>query len=178
MTTQRKPEWSFQANLHHFLERVVLPPCEVRGFDKASAAFASIATRMMAQGRGVKDGTPDHFVVQGDPLRLVWFECKAATGASTPAQIGTANAYERCGITCARDCRTIGHALDALIRAGVRLHPNAPNIAVEYQARVDASLRELKAAAPRKRSSAARAPKPALSAVKRGNAFTRARLGL
>ena len=152
---QRKPEWSFQAWLHRFLERVVLPPCEIRGFDKASIAYAQIGPRMMALGRGLKDGSPDHEAVQGNPLVLVKFECKHGDGVPTPAQIATAIAYERCGVTVARRCRTIADALCALRTAGVRLHPNADNLAVEYQARVDAALRELAArksgAAPKKK---------------------------
>lgn len=180
--TQRKPEWSFQAWLHRFLECVVLSPCEVRGFDKASAAFARIETRMMAMGRGVKDGSPDHEVVQGFPLVVVKFECKAGTGQPTPAQIGTANAYERCGVTVARECRSIHQALDALRRGGVRLHGNADNLAVHYQAEVEAALRTLElrkvpGAAKKKGSSRPFRPKPSRSAVAAGNRFNAIRVG-
>jgi hypothetical protein len=177
--TQTKPEWSFQAWLHRFLEKAVLPPYEIRGFDKAGAAYARIQTRMAAQGRGIKDGTPDHFVVQGSPLRMVLIECKAGSGEASDAQKATATAYERCGATVARECRTIREALVALRVGGIRLHANADNLAAEYQERVDAALRALMAKKPRKPArggSKAQKPRVSLSAVRRSNAFTAARL--
>jgi hypothetical protein len=176
MATQRKPEWSLQAWQHKFLEKVVLPPCEIRGFDVASAAMASPATRLAQLGRGVKPGSFDHLVVQGDPLVVVGFEWKAGRNTSRDAQDATADAYERCGVAAIRDCRTVRQALDGLRRAGIRLHGNADNIALEYQARVDAALREL--AARPKRAKAPRRDGPSNARVRRGAAaYARVVLG-
>jgi hypothetical protein len=177
---QRKPEWSFQAWLHRFLNRAVLQPCEIRGIDKAGAA-RNVNSWSMAVGRGVKDGTPDHEVVQGNPLVVVKIECKHGDGGSTAAQEGTATAYERCGVTVIRDCRTMQQALRGLRLAGTRLHANADNLAVEYQARADAALRELelRKGEPRKKgSSKPRAARPTRGQVSAGHRFTAARLGL
>lgn len=71
MATQRTPEHCRQAHLHRFLERVVLPPCEIRGIDQANAAKAHIGSRMAAIGRGCASGTADHWVFQGNPLVVV-----------------------------------------------------------------------------------------------------------
>lgn len=150
MSTQRTPEHCRQAWLHHFLERVVLPPCEIRGIDQANAAKAFVGSRMSAIGRGCKSGTADHWVFQGNPTVVVPIEIKHNT-KPTDAQIGTANALSRCGLYVIRECRTTHEALLGLVNAGVRLHANAMNLAVEYQARMDAGLREL-AAGPKKAS--------------------------
>lgn len=162
---QRTPEHCRQAWLHRFLEAVVRPPCEIRGVDNAHAAQSRIGTRMMTIGRGVKAGTPDHWVFQGNPLVVVALEVKHETKPS-PAQIGTADALERARVYVVRECRTIADALAGLRNAGVRLFGNADAAAVYYQAQMDGALREMalaapkKAAAPRqKRDSAARTRK-------------------
>lgn len=151
MATQRKPEWSFQAWLHRYLEAVVLEPKDIRGFDISSAAMASAPTRFAAMARGCKPGTPDHWVFQGDRV-VVAMECKAGRGVATDAQKATANALERCGITVVRECRTISDALDGLRRAGARVQENAELLAVVYQEHVDAALREIIASGGRKRA--------------------------
>lgn len=139
---QRKPEWSFQANMHHLLDKIVLFPREIRGIDKSGKHQANPNTREMMKGRGVKSGTADHLIVQGHPIRILWVECKSDTDTSA-AQDGTADSYERCGVMTVRECRTMAQLVQGLRNAGFRLHGNADNLAVEYQARADAALREL-----------------------------------
>lgn len=161
-----------QSHLHRFLERVVLPPCEIRGIDQANAAKAHIGSRMAAIGRGCASGTADHWVFQGNPLVVVPIEVKHQTKA-TPAQTGTANAMERCGIQTIRECRTTHEALAGLVRSGVRLHANAANLAVEYQERMDAGLRELALAPKQKRPARPRAAKAPAARVAKFEAMRR-----
>ena len=171
MMGQRKPEWVFQAWLSRFLDHVVLPPCEIRGFDVASAAMASPATRFAQAGRGIKAGSPDHEVVQGNPTIIVKLELKAGHGTSTDAQISTADSYERCGVPVIRDCRTVRQALNGIRAAGVRLHGNADNIAVEYQARVDAGLAALQAGKGKPRKASKPRDRTPKSRIRRGAAI-------
>lgn len=169
MTLQRKPEHSFQAWLHKFLEAVVLEPRDIRGFDKAGSVRsaqgwgASIA-------RGILDGTPDHQVLQGPDRRHAVFELKSKDGKARDAQIATADAYEACGVTVVRDCRIIAAALAGLRAAGIRLSANADTVARVYQEHVDASERARAAAAPVKRAaSKPRAPRVSAAQIKRGH---------
>jgi hypothetical protein len=141
---QRKPEWIRQAELFRFLERVLLPPCEVRCIDQANAAMANMNTRMMALGRGCKPGTSDVMLWQGEPAVMAAIEVKHE-GSERAGQGAFAEALERCGFHAVRECRTTAEALAGLRHAGFRLHGNADNLAVEYQARIEAGLRELAA---------------------------------
>lgn len=175
---QRKPEWSFQSWMDRLLDKIVLYPREIRGFDKAGAQ-RWVGAWSMAVARGVKDGTGDHLVVQGDPVRLLWIECKGETCA-TPAQVGTADAYERCGVMTVRECRTMAQVVAGLRVAGVRLHGNTDNLVVEYQERADAALRELKLRkgepAPKKKR--ASRPRPAVRPSRKALRFGMKRMGL
>lgn len=170
MTLQRKPEHSLQAWLHKFLESIVLEPREIRGIDKAGAA-RNVRAWSAAVARGVKDGTPDVLCVQGDPVRLLWVECKRPDGKGRPsdAQIATANSYEACGVPIVRECVSIHQALDGLRAAGIRVSANADTVAAVYQAHVDASERQRAAAAPVKRANKPRASRVSAAQIKRGH---------
>lgn len=160
MTTQRKPEWVRQVWVCHYLERVVLPPLEVRSIDQASAAMASQSTRLMARARFVKSGTPDIWCWQGNPFVSVAIEVKHLSTTSD-AQRATARALRACGVHVVEECRTTHQALSGLRSAGMRLHANADNLAVEYQERMEAGLRELAEHKPaKKRATRAERPTP------------------
>lgn len=139
---QRKPEWVRQAEFFRFLERVLLPPCEVRSIDQANAAMAHINTRMMALGRGCKPGTSDMMVWQGAPSLMVPIEVKHE-GKERAGQTAFAAAMERCGFPVIRECRTTYQLHAGLLAAGFRLHGNTTNLAREYQERIEAGLRQL-----------------------------------
>lgn len=168
MATQKKPEWEIQAWLYRFAERILLPPFEVRCVDHAGAVMANMSTRMMALGRGLKPGFPDMMIWQGEPLLMLPVEIKHE-GSERPGQTAFAEAMLRCGSPVARECRKAAELVDALRRAGFRLHANADNLAAEYQARIDAGLRELAAtrSAPKKRSTRPHRSRNSLSAGER-----------
>lgn len=154
MTRQRKPEWSFQAWLDKFLHAVVLEPREIRGIDASGAHQANPATRHMAIARGCRPGTPDVLVCQGNPVRVLWIECKRPDGKGTTsdAQTATAASYAACGVPTVEDCRTIAQALDGLRAAGIRVSANTDTVARVYAEHVAASERARAAAAPVKRA--------------------------
>lgn len=177
---QRKPEWIVQSWSHKLLERIVLAPCEIRGIDKSGAHQASMNTRMMMLGRGCKDGTGDHLVVQGAPIRVLFAEFKFGSGSASPAQDGTAESYERCGIPTVRECRTMAQLVQGLRAAGFRLHGNTDNLAAEYQERANASLRELqlRKGEPRKKKSGKSRPFTDSRPSRRALRVGMARMGL
>lgn len=170
MTLQRKPEWSFQAWADKFLHAVVLEPREIRGFDKAGAA-RSVQAWAAAKARGIKDGSGDHLVTQGGPLRLMWVECKRPDGKGKPsdAQLATADAYAKCDVPTVF-AHNIHQILDGLRSAGIRVSANAGTVACVYQEHVNASERTREAAVLVKRStSKPRAPRATPAQIKRAH---------
>ncbi len=158
MPGQKKPEHCRQSWIHHFLDKVILPPRDIRAIDHAGKDMGQFGTRMAALGRGLKPGTPDHLVIQGRPLVVVGIEVKHNTGASG-TQTATADAWEACGAVVGRECRTTHDVLATLRRAGMRLHENADNLAVEYQVRMEVGLAELAGGVRKKGRSAPRQQK-------------------
>jgi hypothetical protein len=104
--------------------------------DPAQQATQNQRARMAA--RGQKFGTPDCYVLQGDPTVSAWIEYKVGTNKPTERQLGRMSEIERCGLVAA-PAWDIADVLAILRRAGFRLHGNADNIAVEIQARLDAA---------------------------------------
>lgn len=176
--TQRKPEHCRQAWIHRFLEKVVLPPCEVRGIDQASSTQANIGSRMMAIGRGCKPGTQDHWVFQNHPFVVSAFEIKHETKARD-AQKSTAKLLRAAGVHVHEDIRWCREVLRGLRADGVRITANADYQAIHYDAQIEGGLREIEArkTAPRK-ASKRQEPRPSQSAVRRWNKGLLGRLGI
>lgn len=171
---QKKPEWTRQAWLHRFLDRVVFHPREIRGIDQSGAHQKNMATRQMAIGRGCKPGTSDHFVWQGEPSVMCCIEVKHE-GGERVSQAAFRTSLARCGFLVVPECRTTAEALAGLREAGMRLHPNAEALAVEYQARMDAALAQFGKSAPKKKRAVSR---PRERVHRAAGRISRARLGL
>jgi hypothetical protein len=165
MATQRKPEYVRQVWIAHFLERALLPFCEVRSVDAANRDMANISTRMMALGRFVKPGTSDILVWQ-EPRLFMGIEVKHE-GKETDAQRAFAVIMQRVGFHVARECRSMADVLTGLRAAGMRLHANAENLAVEYEERMQAGLRELASKAKPRAASKPYVPRPTRTQIAR-----------
>jgi len=133
---RRTPEHTFQSWADRLIDRIVLPPMFVTGIDHASQTTDNARARMA--GRGIKFGLPDMFVAQRDGhlLHSVWLELKRGTSLSA-AQVGVHVAMRAAGLHV-WTCRTMADVVASLRDAGVALHPNADNLAVEYEERAKA----------------------------------------
>jgi hypothetical protein len=150
-------EHVFQAWVDRFLDAVVLPPMWTTGINHENELTDNARAR--ARARGVKPGVFDIYVCQ-EPSRSLWIECKWGRNEPSGHQISVASSLLACGIPRAV-CWSMDNVLRALRIAGFKLHGNADNKAVEYQARAEAGVAEaeLKAAVPKiGRSSAKQRP--------------------
>lgn len=163
-------EHAFQGIVDRFIDRVVLPPFWTTGINHENELTENARAR--ARGRGVKPGVPDVYVAQGGHLsRSVWIELKWGKNPPSDAQISVHNQLRACGIFVAT-CRSIGGVLATLRAAGMILHTNADNLAVEYEARAEAAVHKAETRKPRTTS----APKQRLNAAGRRAAASYARL--
>lgn len=168
-------EHIFQGIVDRFLDRVLLPPFWTTGISHENELTDNARAR--ARGRGVKGGVPDLYVCQAPGLSI-WIELKWGDNQLSGAQSAVRRALMACGIQC-QACWAIGDVIYMLRAAGMRLHGNADNLAVEYQARAEVAVAkaEARAVAPHK-PGPSRDAKPSAARVKAANRFTRARLGL
>ena len=146
---RRSPEHAFQAWVDRLIDRIVLPPMFVTGLDHASQTTDNARARMA--GRGIKFGIPDVFVAQsggGGFHASGWIELKRGSSLSG-AQQSVHEALRRAG-QCVATCDTMAGVVDALRAFGVVLHPNADELAREYELRV--TTNEKAPATPRKPS--------------------------
>jgi hypothetical protein len=161
MTVQR--EHAFQGIADRFIDRVMLAPYWTTGINHENELTDNARAR--ARGRGVKPGVPDIYIAQGG--RSCWIELKWGSNQPSDAQIAVHDALTDCQI--ARSFAWSIHGImTALLGAGFSLHPNALNIAVEYQARAEAAVAKAEERASRPRSRGrARSLKPTPAQVRR-----------
>jgi len=143
-----KPEARLQAWGDRYIDRVVLPPMFTTALEHGSQEAAGNvrrAAQMMA--RGAKFGLPDCLVIQGythhrDCCRAICFiEYKRGRGKLSTRQEGVREALQRVGVLV-HVARSIDDVFEALRGSSFDLHPNAKNIAVEYEERLMASDRK------------------------------------
>jgi len=163
-------EAAFQAIADRFIDRVMMTPFWTTGINHENQLTDNARAR--ARGRGVKPGVFDIYVCQY-PARSVWLECKWGKNTPSEAQLAVSDALRKCHVSRAF-CWSIYDILRALTDAGFVLHGNALNLAVEYQARAEAAVREaeVKASRPRKVGKP-RAIKPTQAQVRRAEAVRR-----
>lgn len=128
------PEHTFQAWVDRLIDRIVLPPMFVTGIDHASQSTDNARARMA--GRGIRFGIPDVFVAQRDGImpRCAWLELKRGSKLS-----GAQEAVHRSLHAAGQDvttCSTMAEVVLALRAFRFHLHPNADELAREYELRV------------------------------------------
>ena len=126
------PEARFQAFTCRFLDRVVIPPMWFTSIEHAASDMRNMGRRASLQARGVVFGCPDLTVMQ--PGAQCWLELKRGKNQATEAQKATHKAMQLAGQSVFV-VRTMSEVLAALRLSGFRLHDNAENLAVEYEAR-------------------------------------------
>lgn len=164
-------EHVFQAMVDRFLDRVVLPPFWCSGINHENELTDNARSR--ARGRGVKAGVFDLYVCQAPALHC-WIECKWGKNKPSDAQEAVAEALWNCGVPHGY-AWSVHDVLRVLRAAGMKLHGNADNIAIEYQARAEAAVANAEAKAASKRTGAykpskPRARKPTMAQVRRSEA--------
>jgi|SRR6185503_6100204 len=145
---RRSPEHAFQAWVDRLIDRIVLPPMFVTGLDHASQTTDNARARMA--GRGIKFGIPDVFVCQRAEghSRSAWLELKRGSKLSG-AQYVVQNALHAAGQDVTT-CNTMAEVVLALRAFRFVLHPNADELAREYELRL--TTNEKAPATPRKPS--------------------------
>jgi hypothetical protein len=154
MTVQR--EHAFQCVVDRFLHRVVVAPFWTTGINHENELTDNARAR--ARDRGVKGGVPDVYVCQRG--KSCWIELKWGKNGPSEPQLATHEALADCSIPRAF-AWSIHEVLAALRDAGLLLHLNAANLAVEYQARAEAAVAKAEARASSPRSAPRSKPRNA-----------------
>lgn len=143
-------EHHFQPVAIAFINRVMVQPYWVTAICHENELTDN--QRARAKKRGVQKGVHDVYVCQR-PRRSCWTELKWGNNQPSDAQIGVGNKLDECEIPRGF-AWSIHDVLLRLREAAFDLHPNADNLAVEYQARAEAAVREaeIKAVAKKPRS--------------------------
>lgn len=147
-----KPEARLQAWGDRFIDRVVLPPMFTTAIEHGSQETAGNVRRSAQfMARGGKFGLPDTIVMQGAApgTKNTWEHCRAicfieykrGSGKLSTRQEGIHEALRRVGVLV-HVARSIDDVFDALRGSSFDLHPNAKNIAIEYEERLMASDRK------------------------------------
>lgn len=141
-------EAAFQRVVNDFLGRVLVPPFFKTGIQHENELTDNARAR--ARKRGVLSGVPDVYVAQHGG-RSAWLELKWGKNPASDNQEAVHAALHKCGIA-AEVCRSIHDVLKMLRIELFDLHPNAANLATEYQARAEAAVAKEEAKATRTRT--------------------------
>lgn len=160
------PEHRAQVFAHKFMEKVIREPRFIHAIDHASVKTDNARSR--AAAAGIVFGFPDYQILQRQPAELIvlHIEFKAGSNGADQRQVGVHQALARIG-SHTEVCRTIPEVLRTLQRAGIWLHGNADNLAVEYQARLEGADRKAKVRGPRKASGKPREPRATAGQIAR-----------
>ncbi len=163
----------FQPAAVAFIEKVVLPPMFCTAICHENELTENARAR--ARRRGVKSGIFDLQVYQSSS-KVVWIELKWGKNTPSEAQKQVAERLWMCAVPHGF-AWSIGDVLDILSRSGFRLHGNAKNLAVEYQARAEALVARAEARATKPRASTPQRSTRRASPAQYAR-FQKARLGL
>jgi hypothetical protein len=166
-------EHRLQTWAHKLMEKIIREPRFIHAIDHASIRTDNARSR--AASAGVQFGFPDYQIFQTHPTELIvlHIEFKAAPNSVGERQRAVHAGLERLGMKTLI-CYSMDDVLRGLERAGVWLHGNAANLAIEYQHRFEASNVKAKARGPRK-AGEPRQPKPTAAGLRFGR--TRGILG-
>lgn len=174
MTDQ--PEHRLSKAVDALLDRILVGDFWHTAIDHSGASLgkseqAQMAWRQRQSAMGIKPSHLDFYIYQRDTGIYAQFELKRGRNGPTEGQKTTMRLLTERGIPtgCAW---SLPEFFELVVKAGFRLHPNAPNVLAEMVERLAAMDRaaELKAAKPRKVAKP-RAAKPTSAAIARSVAL-------